>query len=156
MLPVDNIKFSFLFFFAGLPNKEMSAMALGLAHRWVHISNVQLVPFIIEYFRRRYSMKHYFSGQLFLEEGATFGPPTTTHPIAHCKNMRGLEKVWLFSICLKTQQDIQIKDQLNLIVFIKNRSTRSQKRKIHVTKMVALQLSPKIVSLYGLGRLASK
>jgi len=41
MLPVDDIKASILSsFFAGLPNKEMSAMALGLAHRWVHLGNV--------------------------------------------------------------------------------------------------------------------
>ena len=39
MLPVDNMKFSFLFFYTGLPNKEMSAMALGLAHRWVNVLN---------------------------------------------------------------------------------------------------------------------
>lgn len=38
MLSVDDIESYLCFsFFAGLPNKEMSAMALGLAHRWVHL-----------------------------------------------------------------------------------------------------------------------
>ena len=44
MLAVDNMKFSFLFFYTGLPNKEMSAMALGLAHRWVTLSLPSCLP----------------------------------------------------------------------------------------------------------------
>jgi len=41
VLPVDNIKASILpLSFTGLPNKEMSAMALGLAHRWVYLGSV--------------------------------------------------------------------------------------------------------------------
>ena len=43
--------------------------------------------------------------------------------IGHCRNVRGLEKSmhWLFSVCLKNQ-DIQMRDQLNLRVLTKNRS----------------------------------
>ena len=44
MLSVDKIE-SYLCFslFTGLPNKEMSAMALGLAHRWVHLKIISCV-----------------------------------------------------------------------------------------------------------------
>ena len=44
-----------------------------------------------------------------------------------------------------------MKDQLNLRVFTKNGSIRGENG-----KMVALRMSPKIESLYGLGRQATK
>ena len=45
-----------------------------------------------------------------------------------------------------------MKDQLNLRVFNKNRSALEEGN----GKMVALQISPKIENLYGLGRQATK
>ena len=45
-----------------------------------------------------------------------------------------------------------MKDQLNLRVLTTNRSIWRRK----MAKMVALQMSPKIESLYGLGRQAKK
>ena len=47
-------------------------------------------------------------------------------PIAHCRNMRGLGRVWLFSVCLKNQ-DIQMKDGLNLRVLSKIKSILRRK-----------------------------
>ena len=55
----------------------------------------------------------------------------------------------LFSVCLNY---VKMKDQLNLRVF----TTNSKYLKEENGKMVALQMSPKIESLYGLGRQAKK
>ena len=46
-----------------------------------------------------------------------------------------------------------MKDQLNLSVLIKNRSQYLEEEN---GKMVALQIPPKIESMYGLGRQATK
>ena len=55
------------------------------------------------------------------------------------------------SVCLENY-DIQMKDRLNLRVFTTRRSTDLEEEN---GKMVALQIAPKIESLYGLGRQAT-
>ena len=72
--------------------------------------------------------------------------------IGHCRNVRGLGKSLVVFRLFELLRCSNERDQLNLRIF----TTNSKYLKEEHGKMVALEMSPKIESLYGLGRQAKK